>query len=374
MKYQKGVTLIALIITIIVLLILAGVTISMILGDNGILNQATDASIETRAASVEERKNLWKAEQQTDKYTDETTAKELEDLLNDLVEEQLLTDEEKQTVLDSEDHSVQIGSRNIVFGNTLADDFNQGRIEPGDTIAYKATDGETYTSYEEKNGSRDQVFESSSSIEWKVWGIDEETGGLMIVPSNPITSTTGEGLYIKGFAGYNNGVDELNNISEIYGHGKGAIEARSLTEPDITKILGITEEDKKASSSYYGTEIIATSGTWIDGTTITADNPKKEIDRDYWFEADDDNMPTKDNQKLYDLVFIDDTDESYYILATPYMWANRDFNFSYYAIGWSEILSTGHYMVDTNNVSHDEPVGVRPVVILDKDVTLSDLK
>ena len=42
-KQSKGITLIALIITIIVLLILAGVTISMLTGENGILNQATHA-------------------------------------------------------------------------------------------------------------------------------------------------------------------------------------------------------------------------------------------------------------------------------------------------------------------------------------------
>ena len=46
-RKNSGVTLIALIITIIVLLILAGVTIAMIVGDNGILNQATNASDET---------------------------------------------------------------------------------------------------------------------------------------------------------------------------------------------------------------------------------------------------------------------------------------------------------------------------------------
>ena len=41
MKNQKGITLIALVITIIVLLILAGVTIAMLTGENGILNKAT---------------------------------------------------------------------------------------------------------------------------------------------------------------------------------------------------------------------------------------------------------------------------------------------------------------------------------------------
>ena len=41
MKNNKGITLIALVVTIIVLLILAGVTIAMLSGENGILNRAT---------------------------------------------------------------------------------------------------------------------------------------------------------------------------------------------------------------------------------------------------------------------------------------------------------------------------------------------
>ena len=51
---QRGITLIALIITIIVLLILAGITISLVVGDNGVLNQAKKASIETSKADLEE--------------------------------------------------------------------------------------------------------------------------------------------------------------------------------------------------------------------------------------------------------------------------------------------------------------------------------
>lgn len=54
MKKENGITLIALVITIIVLLILAGVSIAMLTGDNGILNKATDASQETLAAEAEE--------------------------------------------------------------------------------------------------------------------------------------------------------------------------------------------------------------------------------------------------------------------------------------------------------------------------------
>ena len=50
-KKEKGITLIALVITIIVLLVLAGVTIAMLMGDNGILTKATESQVETRGRS-----------------------------------------------------------------------------------------------------------------------------------------------------------------------------------------------------------------------------------------------------------------------------------------------------------------------------------
>jgi len=47
MRNQKGITLIALVITIIVLLILAGVSIAMLTGENGILTNASEAQART---------------------------------------------------------------------------------------------------------------------------------------------------------------------------------------------------------------------------------------------------------------------------------------------------------------------------------------
>ena len=57
-KKQKGITLIALVITIIVLLILAAVTISALSGDNGILKRATEAKQKTRRADALEKIQL----------------------------------------------------------------------------------------------------------------------------------------------------------------------------------------------------------------------------------------------------------------------------------------------------------------------------
>lgn len=54
-KQTKGITLIALVITIIVLLILAGVTIATLTGDNGLLQKATSAKQSSEAASALEK-------------------------------------------------------------------------------------------------------------------------------------------------------------------------------------------------------------------------------------------------------------------------------------------------------------------------------
>ena len=57
-KQTKGITLIALVITIIVLLILAGVSIAMLTGQNGILTQAQTAQKQTTNKSAEEKVKL----------------------------------------------------------------------------------------------------------------------------------------------------------------------------------------------------------------------------------------------------------------------------------------------------------------------------
>ena len=61
MKFYKknfGITLIALVVTIIVLLILAGISISMLTGQNGILNRAAEAKEKTEDAQTEEQIKL----------------------------------------------------------------------------------------------------------------------------------------------------------------------------------------------------------------------------------------------------------------------------------------------------------------------------
>ena len=56
-KEMKGITLVALVVTIVVLLILAGVSINAVLGDNGIIKKANQAASITKEAEVKEAIN-----------------------------------------------------------------------------------------------------------------------------------------------------------------------------------------------------------------------------------------------------------------------------------------------------------------------------
>ena len=69
-KNKKGITLVALVVTMVVLLILAGVSINLVLGDNGIVKKAQEAKTKSAEAS------------QNDLTSMDELAKELEDAIN----------------------------------------------------------------------------------------------------------------------------------------------------------------------------------------------------------------------------------------------------------------------------------------------------
>lgn len=56
MQNNKGITIITLAVTIIVLIILAGVSINMLVGDNGIIKKAQEAKENMESVQIEEQK------------------------------------------------------------------------------------------------------------------------------------------------------------------------------------------------------------------------------------------------------------------------------------------------------------------------------
>ena len=94
-KNERGITLIALVVTIVVLLILAGVSISMITGENGIITQAQKSKLQTEIGKEKEYITLSVSAVKGDKIsrgdTSEITSSELQNEINNYTDEATVT-------------------------------------------------------------------------------------------------------------------------------------------------------------------------------------------------------------------------------------------------------------------------------------------
>ena len=136
-KFNKstGITLIALVVTIVVLLILAGASISMLVGDNGIITQAQEANVKTENGEVYEALLLKVADNNINNATDENDTDALNYLLsegyiddNNIVNVNNLTGRNMKTGNGSDDKDIY----KIENGNLYYYDKNGEKIEIGD--------------------------------------------------------------------------------------------------------------------------------------------------------------------------------------------------------------------------------------------------
>ena len=160
LQHNKGITLIALIVTIVVLLILAGVSIAVITGDNGVIKSANQAKTEQRGGTVEDRVAVWKAGKATSEYTHRETKTE-DEMLNDLINDKLLFEDE----IDRENKKITIGSKEIDYstgnGNGLKLEPDNGKEEL--ILEYEVAAGDTiqlpYEDYTSHGGATEFNFQ-----------------------------------------------------------------------------------------------------------------------------------------------------------------------------------------------------------------------
>ncbi len=243
MRRNKGITLIALVITIIVLLILAAVSIATLTGENGILLQANKAKEETRGANVDETIRLWKMEKESGKLTGTSASKSKDELLKELKEQKLITDEEFEKLTDGEE--VTIGSKTISIEDikTIVEAFKDGEIQVGDYVNYKNPSSGSVTVGQEETGySKNQTYKVDGRTTWRVLGLDEGGNNLLLISGSPIkrskennVETTNPYLTLGGAEGWYY-EDTLDAICGIYKNNL-AQEARSMTMEDVTRAL-----------------------------------------------------------------------------------------------------------------------------------------
>ena len=133
-KSSKAITLIALVVTIVVLLILAGISIQMLKGDNGIVTKANESKLESRAGNVDEEVKMWKNNNQMIKTQNEVTgASEAlvskEEMLEKLMQEGIVYEKE----IDRVKEIITIGTREIPYGEEVDKSALIMLVNSGDT-------------------------------------------------------------------------------------------------------------------------------------------------------------------------------------------------------------------------------------------------
>ena len=120
-KKNKGITLIALVVTIVVSLILAGVSMAALSGENGIISSAFNAKENTRGAQAKEQVEMAVLENDKRKIKKQTL-KTREEVIDKLHEDGLLKDDEVE----------ELESKNIIKIGNIEIDFS----ELGKVIVY----------------------------------------------------------------------------------------------------------------------------------------------------------------------------------------------------------------------------------------------
>ena len=292
---KRGITLIALVVTIVVLLILAGISISMLTGENGVITQAKKSKDQTEIA--EEKEAVQTA------YTGAVGEKMgSEDITAEDVQKQLDINGTKATASGNIKVKFTKSGRTYTIkgstisgphegtetgSKTLVQAFKDGEIQIGDYITnYNDTLNNpnataSLTTKETGFDGGTQTYKVNPNTTWRVVGLNEDETQLVITTGSPIkkemeSSATEEWkkdpyLYLDKAEGCYNTNDDLvsNNILDkvcaIYA-GEYASETRSMRIEDINLALGLTL-DKSANKLYKTNDesknaITAYQGFW----------------------------------------------------------------------------------------------------------------
>ena len=401
-RNKNAITLIALVVTIVVLLILAGVTISLLLDENGIIAKSKDARNANRAGTIRDEISLWEA----DKVASENGAgshESMDAFLTRLKTRGLINDEDIQKIKDTRE--LQVGKEIIKFpsdAKTLVQAFNDGEIQVGDYLNYNdyVDETKTCTTATNENGWADQKYTATKNTYWQVLGLDETGERLMLISQSPIkkemkTSDTAEEwektpyLVLKGAYGYVNCKQILNNVSGIYSTSLGT--AKSLTAEEINRLIGVTVDytnkivyansdpstniDKVGvlGNQYTYTETDYTPESYINSKTNATAGTKTDPATAYGYQWG--NLTINDTLKtiLFNGTTSDANFAKSYWLASPAVGANSDYaGFGPGGVNYG-IVGAGGGLFYSYGGWHAVSFGVRPVVYLESNVTVEDL-
>ena len=333
-KQEKGITLIALIITIIILIILAGISINILMGKDGLVAKAKLGAQNYQNAAIEEQ--------------------ELLDDINKRIGEK--TEEKIQLTENSISKKVEVGDY-VMYNPTKLD--SKGKINIDESKL-------TYTSYanldkvgvsgsgdfinDGNGGDKGQTFVATNSTKWRVLEKDENTGEVVLISDGNILCDDNNGYGISYAKGYIYAEKELNEICKIFGYGYGAntklvtnyqigdeIEgyttgsitgsgARCINVDDLNKICGLTTESQlKELDEKYGTKPYTHTVYYPTLTTANSQsNVATERTETYTEYSYSGSNYLNTNDVLYSLIFANTTPNGYNDHKKAYYLASRN--------------------------------------------------
>ena len=365
---NKGITLIALVITIIVLLILAGVSIATLTGQNGILTRASDAKEQTEIASVKEQAQLDIANWVADKMKNgEDATVNTPEKVQEILESENQNNENKYykgfTDTGITTPSGYEVSYEELYITSLSGEETQttaGEVLKVNPAGKEAKDKSPYVTY---NGYLCRVLYNDETH-----GIQIITADNGVVPDVTLGyrddkvsendffydgSLTLSDYFKKSAASYNNVVDNLNERASEYMDEKGiAKDARSLGSIATLKD-GKFQGD--TSGMYTGTYSYLKKYSWNGKFKVADTNYKEDVDQ----------------LKALGL----NATSGYTWLASRYVYSNsRDSNFSVRNVNTSGSLNSLYLCnvySDGTTGRNSYPGGFRPVFLLTSDVVIS---
>ena len=341
----KGITLVALVITIIILLILAGITISS-LTNTGIFEKAKEARDKTANAAENQAKTLNEYEDELNKYISGTAGEKLADVVK---------------VGDYVSYTPDTVSNTDIKYTTLISNLG----------TYSGSDANTTSTLTQEN------------LKWRV--LDVQNGQVRLISEVPTTSK----IVLNGFNGYNNAVKLLDDTcSTLYNNSKLASKVQNLKIEDITKYMTTqpTEDTTPYSptNKYYPEILLKEKGQTVNGTTGTElnlsqqtefINQKTKTQGDSWtlkktiWIQNMNNTDSFKDIKYYKLFINNVSNYSTYWMSSRYIDAYSDLaGFNVHIVGNGNINTEPNSLCNSLGSERSCAYAFRPVITLNSNV------
>ncbi len=214
MKNTKGITLVALVITIVILLILAGISIQAITQTN-LFDKAKQAKNITENAQKEENKVL----------------SEYIDKMNEYFPETL---------------SCKVKNGEIAIGSYV--NYEPETLDENKLATLK-NNLNTYSGVANDENNTINPAIKRDNLKWRVLDIDETTGGVRLISAEPTDSK----IQLNGYNGYNNAVKLIDDACSTLYNNNLASKVQNLKIEDITKYM--TTQPIEDTTEYIPTNI-----------------------------------------------------------------------------------------------------------------------